>query len=89
MKIVIILFLPTENKVIISHITLDYNCAFPQNFHTRKLGEITVFYAVMLSVFATGKCRTTNLSLQRELFFFDIAIDSLISFPTINLQSFM
>ena len=21
------------------------NCAFPQNFHTRKLGEITVFYA--------------------------------------------
>ena len=22
------------------------NCAFPQNFHTRKLGEITVFYAV-------------------------------------------
>ena len=22
------------------------NCAFPRNFHTRKLGEITVFYAV-------------------------------------------
>ena len=22
------------------------NCAFPQNFHTRKLGEITVFFAV-------------------------------------------
>ena len=22
------------------------NCAFPQNFHTRKLGEITIFYAV-------------------------------------------
>ena len=22
------------------------NCAFPQNFHTMKLGEITVFYAV-------------------------------------------
>ena len=21
-------------------------CAFPRNFHTRKLGEITVFYAV-------------------------------------------
>ena len=21
-------------------------CAFPQNFHTRKLGEITAFYAV-------------------------------------------
>ena len=23
------------------------NCAFPQNFHTRKLGEITVFYDVI------------------------------------------
>ena len=22
------------------------NCVFPQNFHTRKLGEILVFYAV-------------------------------------------
>ena len=22
------------------------NCAFPQNFHTRKLGEITLFHAV-------------------------------------------
>ena len=26
------------------------NCAFPQNFHTRKLGEITVFYALRLKV---------------------------------------
>ena len=25
------------------------NCAFVQNFHTRKLGEITVFFAVLLS----------------------------------------
>ena len=24
------------------------NCAFPQNFHTAELGEITVFYAVRL-----------------------------------------
>ena len=23
------------------------NCAFPQNFHTRKLGEITTFYVVL------------------------------------------
>ena len=22
------------------------NCAFPQNLHTKKLGEITVFYAM-------------------------------------------
>ena len=29
------------------------NCAFPQNFHTRKLGEITIFYAVnaLLEIF--------------------------------------
>ena len=26
---------------------LCQNCAFPKNFHTRKLGEITVFYAVI------------------------------------------
>ena len=24
------------------------NCAFPKNFHTRKLGEITVFFAVKI-----------------------------------------
>ena len=29
-----------------NHPKLCRNCAFPQNFHTRKLGEITVFYAV-------------------------------------------
>ena len=28
------------------HPRLCGNCSFPQNFHTRKLGEITVFYAV-------------------------------------------
>ena len=27
------------------------NCAFPQNFHTRKLGEITPFFAVFIIVF--------------------------------------
>ena len=25
------------------------NCAFPQNFHTRKLSEFSVFYAVSVS----------------------------------------
>ena len=28
------------------------NCAFPQNFRTRKLGQITVFYAVKGSLLA-------------------------------------
>ena len=27
------------------------NCAFPQNVHTRKLGETTVFYVMILSSF--------------------------------------
>ena len=27
------------------------NCAFPQNFHTKKLDEITVFYAVIVCIF--------------------------------------
>ena len=29
------------------------NCAFPQNVHTRKLGEITVFFAVLHTVRVT------------------------------------
>ena len=29
------------------------NCAFPQNFHTMKLGEITVFYAVTSHMLAS------------------------------------
>ena len=27
---------------------ISRNCAFPQNFHTRKLGEITEFFAVFV-----------------------------------------
>ena len=27
------------------------NYAFPQNFHTRKLGEITVFFAVISATY--------------------------------------
>ena len=30
------------------------NCAFTQNFHTRKLGEITVFYAVNITLSPNG-----------------------------------
>ena len=44
----------TTNNTVISPISwsaippkLCGNCAFPQNFHTRKLGEITVFYDVI------------------------------------------
>ena len=30
-----------------NHSKLCGSCAFPRNFHTRKLGEITAFYAVL------------------------------------------
>ena len=30
-----------------NHLKLCRNCAFQQNFYIRKLGEITVFYAVL------------------------------------------
>ena len=36
------------------------NCAFPQNFHTRKLGEITVFFTVFLIVFVNQFLRITT-----------------------------
>ena len=39
------------------------NCAFPQNFHIRKLGEITVFYAV--------KCNKSIYWLNFVLIFLD------------------
>ena len=31
----------------LQHPKLYGNCSFPQNLHTRKLGAITVFFAVM------------------------------------------
>ena len=35
-----------KNRNFANHPKLCGNCAFPQNFHTRKLGEITVFFSV-------------------------------------------
>ena len=34
------------------HKRLCWNCAFPQNFHTRKLGEITLFFTLYFRKFA-------------------------------------
>ena len=44
------LFYPAKNAVISSNFLVwkFLETAFPQNFHTRKLDEITVFYAVLL-----------------------------------------
>ena len=39
------------------------NCAYPQNFHARKLGEITVFYAV------EALCSVFLLSLHQKPYF--------------------
>ena len=37
-------------RIVSGEIAQNYvETAFPQNFHTKKLGEITVFYAVILS----------------------------------------
>ena len=40
------------------------NCAYPQNFHARKLGEITVFYAVEAFVF-----RISLITAPKTIFF--------------------
>ena len=41
----------TLRKIPWFHLTFWYgNCAFPQNFHTKKVGEITVVYAVLQAV---------------------------------------
>ena len=46
---------------------LGGNCAFPQRFHTKKLREITVFYAVY--VFRSGRLVWNLIDLLRETFF--------------------
>ena len=38
------------------------DCTFPQYFHTRKLGEITVFFAVSISEFPFKKLATHSLN---------------------------
>ena len=41
------------------------NCAFLQNFHTRKLGEITVFYAVQyILVEKINICQTIKRTMK-------------------------
>ena len=38
------------------HLKLSGNCAFPQNFHTRKFGDISLLHAVhvaLVSLFLT------------------------------------
>ena len=37
------------------------NCAFSQNFHSRKLGEITIFFAVPLLIFHEKKLENSGL----------------------------
>ena len=37
---------PTRGEHCAKYLKFCGNCVFPQNFYTRKLGEITIFYAV-------------------------------------------
>ena len=44
------------------------NCTFPQNFHTRKLGEITALYVVdLVNLFICDRTLKRNLSNIRTL----------------------
>ena len=45
------LALTAKNTVFSPSPELCGNCSFPQNFHTRKLGEIAVFFAVTISFY--------------------------------------
>ena len=44
------------------------NCAFPQNFHVRKLGEITVFFAVHCFQFFNAEVHTFLITFYFVLF---------------------
>ena len=55
------------------------NCAFPQNFHTRKLGEITVFFSVIfewylvrIMVFLVMGRNAEIIGKRRTLFLFSM-----------------
>ena len=46
------------------------NCAFPQNFHTRKLGEITIFLVVLqqkLHKLEAAVCRCSSKQMYLEI----------------------
>ena len=58
------------------------NCAFPQNFHTRKLGEITVFYAVVAS--ARFWCKVFTWGFIAHLIAVSIALGELKQTTTVK-----
>ena len=51
------------------------NCAFPQNFHTRKLGEITVFFAVNVTDSESLNFNDQILRNYREVKILGITLD--------------
>ena len=53
------------------YFSLCGNCAFPQNFHTRKLGEIMVFFSIFFAIYFA---RWTNMVLPQ--------ISCIINFPS-------
>ena len=44
---------------------MEGNCAFPQNFHTKKSGEITVFFLVLIA-YSLGVFLTFSWGIEME-----------------------
>ena len=42
------------------YLKLCGNCAFPPNFHSKKLGEISVFYAKIEEIKCSDSCNNIN-----------------------------
>ena len=58
------------------HSKLHRNCAFPKSFHSRKLGETTLFYAVTILLVETNlsdlKKKLLNLNTKGSSAFHDV-----------------
>ena len=62
------------------------NCAIPQNFHTRKLGEITKFYAVQVNEFS--KTQIKNLKIFEGVVEWSLSIQRSIIIPRVSQNGF-
>lgn len=61
------------------------NFAFPKRFHTKKLGEITVYHAVNDSVFTKKLWNTTNKLMLQNLLWYIITAKSVRVYFTMKL----
>ena len=54
--------------------------AFPQNFHTRKLGEITVFFTVKVDLIRKILCVIVKADLHDERFHLEKVLKNIFKF---------